>query len=319
MRQWIGLLIGLVVGIAGATLYSRSLPPEEGSIEARLERRDQALKRAEKKIAVLEAETKVIGRSKPGASFRDRTRSIAEDIRDGKLVDVDDVFAAFKPVMRDLSPLFDRIRLRDQKKRFDTIAGEYSRMYHLSPEQEAALGKHLEKTAAETAANFSRVMTSKSSTFEDFVRTSRDFEREDGLDSFMESNLQGEQREQFKNDRLMERTERVQNEADRKVSRLDNIVELDEGQKDQVFTMMARGSRDYDSAMGFEGLSGEATVLSAGAGQSRDEAILSVLRLDQAAAFEAHRQEQREEMEANLRSIGMEMPDDWDLFDEGDF
>ncbi len=319
MRQWIGLVIGLVVGIAGATLYSQSLPPEEGSLEEKIEEGRIALEKAEKRIATLEAETEVIGRSKAGATFRDRTRSIAEDIRDGKLVDVDDVFGAFKPVMRDLSPLFDRIRLRDQKKHFDTIAGEYSRKYDLTPEESAALQKHLEKIAAETAAEYSKVITSESSSFEDFVRASRNVGREDGLDAFMESTLQGEKLEQFRTDRLTEKVERVQGEADRKVERLNTGVVLDEAQKDQVFTMMARGSRDYDPAMQFEGLTGDTAALSAGGSQSRDEAILSVLRPDQREAFEAHREKQREEAEADMRAIGLKLPENWDVFNEGDF
>ena len=316
MRHLLALAIGLTVGIAGATLYLQSLPPEPGSLAAKAEKSQLALKKAQTRIAALEARTARNPHAKPGDTFADRTRRIAEDIRAGRLVDVDDVFDATKPIMRDLGPLFDRMRLRQQKQHFDTVAGKFSRKYNLNPAQENALAAYLEKKAEQNAAHFNQVMTSESSTFEDFMRATQDVEQDDGLDAFMERTLTGETREQFKTDRLLERVERVQQEADRKVERLDTVVGLDENQKDQVFAYMARSSRHFDRSMQFEGLSGDSSPLVPG--QSRNDAILSVLRPEQRATYEEHRRLQREEAEADLREVGMKLPENWDVFDESD-
>lgn len=316
MRQFFGLAIGLIVGIAGATLYLKSLPPDPGSLAEETEQTKADLKKAKREIATLKAETGNNTRSRPGDSFSDRTRRIADDIRAGRLVDIDEVFNATKPLMRDLNPLFERIRLRDQKNHFDTIAGNFSREYNLTPAQEENLQRYLEKKGRENTARYSKILTSDQTTFEDFVRASDDFERDDGLDEFMEDTLQGETLEQFKTNRLMEKIERVQDEADRKMERLDQIVDLDETQKDQVFTLMARSSQDYDPEMQFEGLTSDTTPLTAG--QSRKEAILSVLNPGQRATYEAYQDEQRAEAAADLREIGLKLPANWDVFDQTD-
>jgi hypothetical protein len=129
--------------------------------------------------------------------------------------------------------------------------------------------------------------------------------------------LEGETLAKFENDRLQERVERVQNEADRKMHRLDRIVQLDETQKDEVFSLMARSSEAFDPSMQFEGLESESRPLTAG--QARDGALIGVLRPDQAQAYEDHRREQIAEAEEELREVGLKLPANWDLFDEDDF
>ncbi|MEM8953408.1 MAG: hypothetical protein AAGD22_04575 [Verrucomicrobiota bacterium] len=104
--------------------------------------------------------------------------------------------------MRDLNPLFERIRLRYQKNYFDTIAGNFSREYNLTSTQEYNLQRYLERKTQQNAAKYGQVLTSDQATFEDLIRASRNFERDDGIDEFMENTLQGEARERFKTDRL---------------------------------------------------------------------------------------------------------------------
>jgi hypothetical protein len=109
----------------------------------------------------------------------------------------------------------------------------------------------------------------------------------------------------------------VQQEADRKVQRLDGIVQLDESQKDELFTLMARNSDDFDPSMQFEGLRGEASEPVPG--QPRDAAIMGVLRPEQVEIYEAHRRERIEKAERELGEIGLRLPADWDLLDGDDF
>ncbi len=316
MRPFFGILIGLAIGIAGTSLFIQSLPPEEGSAVERAEIAESALKKARVRIAEFQDGTGT-QRAPPGRIFSDQARSIGEDILDGNPVDVDRVFQAAKPWLRDIGPIFDRIRLRDQKRLFDTMAGQLTRKYKLTELQERNLKYWLENKAEENSREFTKVVNSDTTGLEDMIRASRDLSRVDGLDEFMERTLSGQALEQFREDRMLERAERVQREADRKVTRLDNIVELDEAQKDEIFVIMARGADDFDPSMQFEGLTGEVDPLVPS--QSREVAIQSVLRPDQLAAYEQHRQDRIDNAQRELNEIGLALPKNWDLFDERDF
>ena len=54
----------------------------------------------------------------------DGARGIAENLRDGKPVTPDDIFRAFQPFMRDVSPIFERMRAKEQQRQVDTKVGE---------------------------------------------------------------------------------------------------------------------------------------------------------------------------------------------------
>lgn len=315
MRQFIGLALGLIIGGVGAFLFSQSLPPEEGSVEEKLMKVEHQLGKAQLEIAALQASGKT---GRPGRTTADGMRSIADDVKAGRLVDLDDVFKTAKPWMRNLAPVFDRIRVRDEKKHFDRIAGEWAREYGLSRRQQDALENWLDEKAETNAAAFSAVIDDEGSGLEDMIRATRDFEQNlDGLDDYMGGMLEGDTLATFENDRLLERVERVQNEADRKMHRLDSIVQLDEGQKDEVFSLMARSSEAYDPAMRFDGLESENKTLTPG--QARDEALIGVLRPEQARAYEDHRREEIAEAEEEMRQVGLKLPANWDLFNEDDF
>ena len=54
MRPLIPLVIGLIVGVAGAILFLQSMPPKEGSAEERADKLEVELKRANNRVAALE-------------------------------------------------------------------------------------------------------------------------------------------------------------------------------------------------------------------------------------------------------------------------
>lgn len=314
MKHFAGLLIGLLVGIVGAILYTQSLPPEEGSLQEQAEQLGAALKKAKSRIAALEGEGKT---GRPGRTMRDSLRSIAEDIRAGRDVDLDRVFDAAKPWMRDLAPIFDRIRVRDQKRAFDTRIGQLSREYNLTEQKQVELAKWFEQRADDNAKRFNEVVNSDHTGLEDLIRASREMEEKADIDGFMESTLVGDDLARYQSDRLLQRVEAVQAEADRKVQRLHNLVQLDEDQKDQVFGLMARGSKEFDPSMQFEGLEGDTTRLVPG--QDREAAIAAVLRPEQAQILANHQAQRRYRAEEDLRQLGLSLPPDWDLYDEDDF
>lgn len=312
IRSLIPLVIGLAVGGVGVTMFRESLPGAEGSQEERADKLELELKQARNRIAALEA-TDSPKRARPGRTLADHARGIAEDIREGRPVSPDDIFRASKPLLRDFAPLFDRVRLRQQQRMIDSLTGELARKYDLTPHNLESLKKWFEWKSNEEAKHWTDLIARDDTGLEDMIRASRDVRLDEGLDTYMEGVLSGDKLAAFKTERLVERTERVQQEADMKVQRLDSIVGLDAAQRDQVFTVIARSSRDYDPGMGVEGLPGDVAALP---GESRQEAMLSVLRPDQREAYEAARKLRREEAAKDLEAVGLTLPPGWDLLDD---
>jgi hypothetical protein len=271
------------------------------------------LKRAQNRIAALEA-ADPRGRRKPGRTFADGARNIAEDIREGRPVSPDDIFRASQPLLRDLAPLFDRMRVKQQQQMTDRMTGEWARKYDLTPEQQAALKQWFGQKAKDDAQRWSDLVAQDGTRLEDIMRASRDVRPDDGLDQFMEKTLSGDKLTAFQTERMAERAQRVQQDADTRVQRLDAVVKLDDAQRDQVFGIMARASRDYDPAMRLEGVAGDiGTTAAAG---NRQQAMLSVLRPDQRTAYEAAQQARRNEAAQNMEAIGLSLPADWDMLND---
>ncbi|MCW1921100.1 hypothetical protein OKA05_00955 [Luteolibacter arcticus] len=311
LKSAVPLVVGVAVGVMGATLFRESLTGAKGSPEEQVARLEVDLKKAENRLAAFEE-----GRRPNGRTVKDGLRDIVDDLRAGRPVTPDDLLKLTKPLMRDLEPLLERMRVREEKNRIESMTGELARKYDLTGPQQEALKKWFEQKAEADAKAWSALMGSDSTTFEDMIRATHDVRPDEGLDGFMESQLSGEKLASFKTERMGERAERVQQEADRRVQRLDGIVKLDDQQRDQVFGIMARNSRDYDPAMQLEGIGGE---IASTPGGNRQDAMLAVLRPEQREAYESERQRQRQKAEEDLGQIGLSLPPNWDLLDDEDF
>src|SRR4030095_9470634 len=132
IRALVPLVIGLVVGGVGAILFRESMPGGEGSPEERANKLELELKEENHRIAALEATNsqpkgplgRIAGSKDRRRTLADGARQIAEDIREGRPVSPDDIFRASQPLMRDLAPLFDRIRVKAQQQEIERMAGE---------------------------------------------------------------------------------------------------------------------------------------------------------------------------------------------------
>lgn len=314
LRSVIPLVAGLAIGATGAVLFVQSMPPDEGSPEERIGKLEADLKSAQNRVATLEA-SDPHGRNRPGRTMKDGLRSIADDFRHGRPVTPDDVFRATQPLIRDLSPLFDRMRTKELQRRSDSLAGELARKYSLNATQQESLKQWLDLRAEEEAKRYTATISQQGAKLEDLNAATHDIRLEDGLESFMQNTLSGEKLAAFHTERMKEKVENVQQEADMKIERLDRIVTLDDEQRGQVFGMLARGARDFDPAMVFEGMGTNTTLQ----GKSKQDAILSVLRPEQRDAYEAEREKRRLETEKELGSMGLSMPDNWQDRDFLDF
>lgn len=312
MRALLFLVLGLVIGGVGASLFVRSLPPPQGTEAAKIVELERVVERNRLRIATLEA-TEANAAARLEAQAASGRRSIFQDLKDGRPVDVNDLFTAAKPFLHEFAPLTDRMRMSDTKRRIGQTVADLGKRWGLDDAQQSGLREWLEERAARQAEAIREVTGRADSTFVDYAKAMRDFHPNEGVDEFMERTLQGDSLAGYKTERMAERVNHVQYEAERRVEQLNAVVSLDDQQQDQVFALMARGSPEFDPSMQFEGLGDDRAVLSPG--QSRDQAILAVLRPDQREQYEAHRARQRQEAEAEAAEIGLKLPPDWDMFD----
>jgi len=313
-RPMLPLAIGLALGAAGVSMFRASLTGPAGSPEERAATLEVELKKANNRIAALE-DTDASGRRKSLRTTRDNLREIRDRLQSGQEVTPEDIFRLTQPFMRDIAPLLERMREREQQQTADRLSGEFAREFNLDAGQQDALRKYFEAKAADNAQEWTRLVSQDGTRLQDLMKAARDVRADDGLDEFMPRILTGEKLAEFQTQRMEERVGRVQNEADAKTERLHSIVTLDDTQRDQVFGIMARGSRDYDPAMKLEGIGGEIGNTPAG---DRQQAMLSVLRPEQREAYESERQKRREEAAAEMQEFGLSLPPEWNLLDDFD-
>ncbi len=306
MRHYLFLAAGFAIGAVGSILFIQSMPPEEGSAEEKVIKLEAELKKASNHAMALSGNTK----SRRTESISDGTKAIAESIREGKPVTPNDVLRLMQPLIRDLSPLFERMRAKELQKESDTIAGEIARKYGLNESQQVSLKKWLEQRAVDESKRYADLLSSKGTTAEDLAKMMTDVRLEDGLEQFMATTLSPDKLVAFKANQMLEKVQRVQAEADMKVQRLGTMVDLDENQRGQIFGLMARGSRDFDPAMRFEGLGTGATAFSSG--KSREEAVLSILRPDQLSKYQDGKAKLRADAEKHIEGLGLSLPENFD-------
>jgi hypothetical protein len=309
MRTPLSLALGLTVGIVGTVLFLQSFPPPAGSLEEKLDLTERDL--AKTKVLLAAAEARAPQPKASGtAVFKDRARSIMEDVKDGKEVRVDDVFKATKPLLRDLNPIFERVHRRNLRRMHESVLAELTRKYKLNPAQQQAIKAWQDQKLEQDMADRRALIESDQTGMQDLIRHDRLYRASDGMDPVMASVLTGEEKDRYQKDRLTERANNVQAEADRRISRLNAVVPLDEQQQDAVFSIMARSSRDFDPSMQLEGVGADSPALPPG--QSRDEAIMGILRPEQRQQYEENRIKRRLEAEQEMREMGLRMPPDWD-------
>jgi hypothetical protein len=302
------LVIGLAVGGLGVGLFQHSRPGEAGSPEKQIQHLESELQQARTRIAALE-ETRPRAARSPAQTAYDRGREIAQRLREGRTVSSDDLFRAAQPLLRDLSPLFERIAEQKFKQQADSLIGELARKYDLKPRQQETLQKWFSEKSRADRKKWNDLISSDDTTYLQMVKLMRSNDRSDeGLDPVMEGLLQGPQLEAFKAERLEVRAQRVQQFADMQVQRINNIVRLDPAQTDRLFGIMAQSSPDYDASIRLEGSTGEI----APANMHPRDALKSVLRPDQLAIYEEDRQRRSAEVLREMNELGVQLPADWD-------
>ncbi|MFT6862473.1 MAG: hypothetical protein ACJAVK_001031 [Akkermansiaceae bacterium] len=307
VKQALGLIIGIIVGVAGGIMFTKSQRPEPDSLEDRLELAEQQAERAERQLRAL--------RKYAERSERGEFRRLVRDLKDGKEVSFDDLLGTAKPWMRQISPVMERVRKVNEANWAESRVSEWTREYDLNDAEKEELKAYFLGQSEANAEKITGVIESDESGFVEFVQaTNNDWRDFEGASDLMEGFLEGEELAAFQNERLDKRVDAVQDEADRKLGRLDGVVGLDDGQQEELFRVMVRGSEDYRPEVNPEDYAGDASQLDQAA---RDAAIDSVLRPEQRATLNEYRAEQAREIEEQWRKYQLAPPKNFDLL-EGD-
>ena len=319
VKEALAIIVGLLVGGMGGFLFSNSLAPDDGSVEARLETTEIELDTAKRTIRRLEVSTGKTRRKR--SSLRtsgDEIRDVAQRVRDGEEISMDDVVATMRPWMRDMAPLFSRIQQVNHEAWADGMVGEWDRKYHLTTSEKEQLVDWLRQRREQRAAEYKALLQSDFTGFVELVQAmDYGFEDSDGVDELIEGFLDDDQLTQFRDERRDERAQSVEAEASRDLARLNSLVELSAEQQDALFPVLVRGSSDYrDGEVDFSGMGENSSALDR---PSRNTAIRTVLSPQQRRQINERNAQETARAEQEMSRIGLTLPANWEALQEDRF
>lgn len=319
MKETLAIIVGVIVGAMGGFLFSNSLAPDDGSVEARLETTEIELETAKRTILKLEASTGKPRRKRSSMrTSADEVRDVVQRVRDGEEISMDDVVATMRPWMRDMAPLFSRMRQVNHDTWADTMVGEWDRKYHLTTHEKEQLRDWFRQLSKQRASEFEAMLQSDYTGFVELVQ-SMDYGFEDsaGVDDVIEGFLDEDQLTQFRDERRAERAQSVEAEANRDLARLDGLVELSAEQQDALFPVLVRGANDYrDGEVDFSGMGEDSTALDR---PSRSTAVRKVLSPQQRRQLDERNAQETARAEQEMRRIGLSLPANWEALQEHRF
>jgi hypothetical protein len=117
-RNWLSSAVSVRACFARACLVPRG---RRRNTRRKLELEKERLKRENDALKTADSQLRdgrgFIRRSSTGSgrTTADEARGLFDDLREGRPVSPEDIFRISKPLVRDLAPLFDRIRVREEK------------------------------------------------------------------------------------------------------------------------------------------------------------------------------------------------------------
>lgn len=296
------LIFGLLAGSAfgyGAFTYFKGTPPAAPAVlpappaaTAARNAESDRIARLEKEIADLKS--RQVAAAPPATEEKpaDGQPDLKKIIKDAAPL-IQSLSSAFEPQRKEMVARF----IDDQVKKVTELAG-------LSPDQAAALKAHLESLDKENQEKMKGIMN-KDMNMEDLMAMGRNGggNPQKAIDDWAAASLTGEQAQTYKTKRLTEKTEQITKSANSKVESLGKDLGLDETQKDKVFNILVQTDRNYDPSMALEGVNATAGVSE---GQSRDEAIASVLTPEQKAKYDAKQAAGNDRRERFRQMLGVD-------------
>ena len=169
---------------------------------------------------------------------------------------------------------------------------DYAEKLNLSDAQVASLKKRLTAQMGEQMEAFNAKLDDENMSMQEIMQNQREvmMGQEDVMADILKEELDEDQFAEFEREQLVEKTERVQKDSDRELSRLDRSLELTDSQEDQVFGILVQTNSDFDESMQVEGAEG---VVPVDDGVAKEDAIRSVLDAEQTEKYNADLERQQ--------------------------
>ncbi len=168
----------------------------------------------------------------------------------------------------------------------DQGIAEYTEKLGLSDAQVSSLKSGLTQQMKEQTDAFTAKLDDENMSMPEIMQEQREVMRgqEDVMAEILKEELDADQFADFEREQMIEKTQRVQRDSDRELTRLDGKLELTESQEDQVFGILVQTNSDFDQSMQIEGAG---SSLSVGEDTAKEDAIRSVLDAEQTEKYNA--------------------------------
>ena len=164
---------------------------------------------------------------------------------------------------------------------------EYTEKLDLSDDQVARLKERFTEYMNKEMEAFEAEIGNENMNFQEIMQKRGEMRgaQEEAMLEIVKEELTEEQFADFEREQLVEKTQRVQQDSDRELRRLDNDLNLTESQEDAVFGILVQTNSEYDDSMEIEG-AGEGVAI--GADVAKEDAIRSVLDAEQTEKYNAN-------------------------------
>lgn len=286
------MLAGIALGAVGAwviiTKKNPAAVPDGGTAVVAEASTSRELEAARARIAeleaLLEARLAEAGEKLEGEAVAEADQGVSMP---REIKNLADLVQASRPMLTRMTPMFQAMLERGIERR----VAEMKDQLGLTDAQAEELARRLRQAGEDELAKFNeRAVDPSTPPGEVFSRDGGPLQGE-AFETILRESVDEEQFAEYQRRQLEDRAASLERAANREVDRLGRQLELDEGQKDQVFEIYARTSNRFDPSLEVQTDSGATADVEAGA--SREDAIRAVLRPDQQEVYDRQVEERR--------------------------
>jgi hypothetical protein len=291
-RSLLPFSIGLLLGSLSVLLWHQS---SLAKAEAALTRESEArITRMQVELAEARAASE---------NWRQRVEAAGVDLEPAKenVLDIQRILNDARPLMKTLALMFGERRKEMTERMIRGMASKLAEQMGLTEEQTEAMIAHFTKL---DAANFEKLKTmfDRKLTIFDVFTVMNDMNPKKAMDAYVKETMTPEQKASWENRKLETKAEELERTANWKMERMNRSLNLDEAQKDQVFSILVKSNPDYDPSLSVEGVA--VTAGSEAPSLKEEEAIASVLRPDQMDEWKAYQEKQNAEKSRMTNALG---------------
>jgi len=284
-RILLPLLTGMLLGAAGVLVWHLSSAT-----------RAEAAFQKERDASLEEMQRELTAARNNAATWQARLADAGVDGTPVKenVLDIQRILNDARPLMKTLALMFGGRRKEMSERMIRGMASKLAEQMGLTEDQTEDMIAHF---TGLDAANFEKIkaMLDRKLTIMDVFTVMNDINPQKSMDAYVQQTMTPEQKASWENRKLETKAEQLERTATWKLDRMSGALKLDEGQKDQVFSILVKTNPDYDSSLGVEGVTGAPASEPSTTPLKEEDAIASVLRPEQMDDWAAWQEKQKAE------------------------